>query len=528
MEGFKARAVKNISIINLYRKYQKLIENILLGAVFTIFIGSMVPIYLVGRYDRIAIDDYAYGEYAHFAWVNTHSIIEVLKAACHKVYEIYYSWQGTWFSVFLFGLHPAVFHFDAYAIVPYLMTGIIIITMSFFLFEVLVKHFGMTNKQYLICDLLLLFLYMQFEPYTYCAIYWWVGSVHYIIPLAVCFIAFTLTSRFLRMGHSTQFIGICICAIIVSGTNYLAAFFLPLGAFLLILSYLFSNYKREDRKVTFTWKRIYLFLIPLFLEFIGMLISVLAPGNFVRKNVDLSVGAYFAALGKSIMKGTASVFEYLVSKPITSVVLLILAAIIWYMLCVNKADAHKRCKHPVLFVLYVHFARCLVYWPEFFSGDSVSGGVYNMYYQVYVLCAFLCILYLLNWLYGHLHQKSNGKITPDKRLSISIKLLTGSIICGFVIVILMGKSDMKSSAAYTAYDMLRSGRAVQYSQIAALQNDLLEYATDDVVTVPIQGEDYSPFIYSTPTENPEDWQNKALARYYNLKEVYGKPKDSVN
>lgn len=514
--------------MNSRRKHHRLLENILLAAAFIVFIVSMIPVYKLGSYARMAIDDYSYGEYAHAAWVSTHSVIEVLKAACRKVYEIYYSWQGTWFSVFLFGLHPAVFNFDAYGIVPYLMTGMIILTMSLFLLEILVKRFGLTVKQCIICDLMLLFLYMQFEPYTYCAMYWWVGSAHYIVPLALCFIALTLTSRFLRTGRIGQFIGICACTVLVSGSNYLAAFFLPLGAALLIFSDLLPDFKMGNGKAEVQWKRIWLFVIPLLLEFAGMLISVLAPGNFVRKNVDLSIGAYFVALGQAMIKGTISGYEYLIQKPVTSMVFAMLAAVIWYMICINKQDTQKKFRHPILFVLYVHLARCIIYWPEIFSGDSVSGGVANMYYQMYVLCTFLCILYVLNWLYGFLQKRSNGRFAFDQYGNTSVKLLAGTVICSAVIVIMLGKADMKSSAAYTAYDMLRSGRAAQYAQMISLQNELLEYPEGDTVTVPIDGEDFSPFVYSTPTQDPENWQNEALARYYGLEKVYGKPKDAAD
>lgn len=520
--------MSNIAMINSHRTKYRLIENILLAAAFAAFIVSMLPVYRLGAYDRMAMDDYSYGEYAHAAWVSTHSVLEVLKAACRKVYEIYYSWQGTWFSVFLFGLHPAVFNFDAYGIVPYLMTGMIILTMSLFLYEILAKRFGLTVKQYIFCDLLLLFLYMQFEPYTYCAMYWWVGAAHYVVPLALCFLALTLTSRFLRSGRAAQFVGICACTVLVSGSNYLAAFFLPLGAALLIVSDLLPDFKMGNGKAAFKRKRIGLFAIPLLLEFAGMLISVLAPGNFVRKDVDLSVGAYFVALGQAMIKGTAGTFEFLVQKPVTSVAFVVLAAVVWFMICVNGQDLSGRFKHPVLFVLYIHLARCIIYWPEIFSGDSVSGGVANMYYQTYVLCTFLCIVYVMSWLYGFLQKKKIGEFSPDHYINAGVKLLAGTVICSAAVVVLLGKPDLKTSAAYTAYDMLRSGRAEQYAQMISLQNEMLEYPEGDIVTVPIDGEDFSPFVYSAPTQDPENWENAAMARYYGLEKVYGKPKDAAD
>ena len=86
-----------------------------------IFLLSIIPILAVARYDCASGDDYGFGAAAHQAFVRTGSVAAAVQADVHHVGEVYEIWQGTWLSCFLFGLHPEVFHYHAYEIVPWIM-----------------------------------------------------------------------------------------------------------------------------------------------------------------------------------------------------------------------------------------------------------------------------------------------------------------------------------------------------------------------------------------------------------------------
>lgn len=75
----------------------------------TLFLISLLPVCRLAFYAHPAGDDYAYGVAAHLAWTDTHSLSAVLAAAVSNVKGYYTSWQGTYSSIFLMSLQPAIF-----------------------------------------------------------------------------------------------------------------------------------------------------------------------------------------------------------------------------------------------------------------------------------------------------------------------------------------------------------------------------------------------------------------------------------
>jgi len=73
------------------------------------FLISLLPVCRLAFYAHPAGDDYAYGVAAHLAWTDTHSLSAVLAAAVSNVKGYYTSWQGTYSSIFLMSLQPAIF-----------------------------------------------------------------------------------------------------------------------------------------------------------------------------------------------------------------------------------------------------------------------------------------------------------------------------------------------------------------------------------------------------------------------------------
>lgn len=81
----------------MIKKGNKNVEAVI---IILIFIVSMLPIWYLAGYARPSGDDYGYSVLTHAAWLETHSLIEVLKAAINTVEKYYTSWNGNWFTVF--------------------------------------------------------------------------------------------------------------------------------------------------------------------------------------------------------------------------------------------------------------------------------------------------------------------------------------------------------------------------------------------------------------------------------------------
>lgn len=86
---------------------------------------SLIPIFAASVYAFPQADDWSYSWRTHLAWVDTHSLVEVVKGAFAAVAESYMDWQGTFSSIFLMSLQPGIWGERFYAVVPFLMTGLL-------------------------------------------------------------------------------------------------------------------------------------------------------------------------------------------------------------------------------------------------------------------------------------------------------------------------------------------------------------------------------------------------------------------
>lgn len=147
-----------------------------------LFVLSITPILYLAGYVHATGDDYGYGALTHAAWLESHSLIEVLKASFKTIHKYYFSWQGTWFSIFLFTLQPEVFSPHTYWIVPVLMVLLIIVGTTMPGYYFLVCRIGMKKSYFIIIDCILLLLMFQFFPSTKSGIFWYNGTAHYVVP----------------------------------------------------------------------------------------------------------------------------------------------------------------------------------------------------------------------------------------------------------------------------------------------------------------------------------------------------------
>ena len=154
-----------------------------------LFIISLIPILYLSGYDHAIGDDYGYGFRAHCAWLESHDLREVMRMALETARIYWHTWQGTWFTIFLMALQPEVFSPNAYWIVPWLMLAVNIGSTSLLLHYFMVRRLELSVPTFLCVDILLLMSMIQFFPSTKSGIFWYNGSVHYIIPYGLAMLA---------------------------------------------------------------------------------------------------------------------------------------------------------------------------------------------------------------------------------------------------------------------------------------------------------------------------------------------------
>ena len=159
--------------INMQKKYEKAVAflqrcgNGLLGFVNRIsisrmvvcaailFVLSMIPLLLLGKYNVMCIDDYDYGRQVHDTWIATGSLWESIQTALRQTGEFFMDWQGTYVSCFLMAVCPMNFRYDIAFVVPIIMIGMFATGTFLFGRQILTRWLGSDKKQAALVMLLL-------------------------------------------------------------------------------------------------------------------------------------------------------------------------------------------------------------------------------------------------------------------------------------------------------------------------------------------------------------------------------------
>lgn len=493
-------------IKKIYRKICNLLslKNISWMAIVG-FIFLLLPICYLSFVNRATGDDYGYGIFTREAWVTTGSLLKVMEAAGRTVKHYYYTWQGTWFSIFVFSLQPEVFHEHAYVIVVFLML-FLWIGSTFLLFnKVLHKELSMDIWSCCLVTIIFLIISIEFIPNTRASIFWYNGTVHYMLPFTMCQLLIYLLICYGKEYKIRYLTGIIILMVFLGGSNYQAALF----ALIIAVYAGIINYCKGKNK------HIFLLLIPIFLEMIGLIISMKAPGNKVRggEEFGFSVAKGIKTIGMSFVEGIATVGEYLKEKPLVFVGLFIIFLIVFEVFLRESIRNHKEecfvLRHPFWGFAALCCLYCAMQAPEIYAGVSVSKGVDNTNFLVFLLCTFAIMLIVA------------GKVVPRiKTTSEEFHcriVVPGIILC--LIAVILFKGEIRSGSTFSSLEYITSGQAADFKEQMELQTKLMmDESTEDVVVPEINGEQ-GPLSHMPVTDDNDNFTNWATSKFYGKNSV---------
>lgn len=462
-------------------------------------------------FNRATADDYSYGEYTRRAWVETGSVLEVFKAAFQKVHDIYFSWQGTWFDVFLFSMQPEVFSNSAYWI-GNLLTMVLFISAFFWIMHrFMVKRLGIEKNIFFFSTVAFLFLFYQFVPDKYSSIFWYNGCAHYMIPTAIVFWGISLAVDYSIDYKNKSLIVVSFIYAILGGVNYLPAIMsLLLLVYIIVDSYYF-------RKVSSS--KIFLLSIPMGLEMIGLLISVLAPGNYIREDIPFSLKLFVSALFLSFKNAFIDMINRFRDYSYLLLFLLVFAIVFFLLLLKSEHINSDAFAKPALFTAVMYIVYTLMYWPEMFVQTTVSPGVSNFCFMAFYLMLFVSIIYWEGWIICYLRKKNKSKEGSFLKYRGTIIISVAVIFVG--ISLLYFKDYLKESTDYRCYRFLTSGSASVYKEKMDRQTEILEDTSNLSPMLPIIGDNVDPLFCMSISKGKDAWANRALCRFYGKDEVYG-------
>lgn len=463
---------------------------------FGIFILSLIPILYLSGYVHASGDDYGYGARTHAIWLESGSLFQTLKTAAHTSAEYYYGWQGTWFTIFLMALQPEVFSVNGYWIVPWLMLGINIFSTSVFTHYFLVTKLRLQKGTWGCVNILLLLSMIQFIPRKKSAIFWWNGTVHYIVPYALALLAVYAMFRFDDTGKKRFLILACISMFCLGGSSYLA----PLFA-LIVLFYLLIFEGKKNR-------RLFWLLLPAAIEIAGLVVSFLSPGNKERGGEEF--GFHLSLIAVTILKcfkeGVITIAGYVRDYPAVFFIFLVIAMLLLEAFMRVEKTVHF--PMPLLFFGMMFCLYCAMFAPGIYAGVEVSGGVPNTIFQFFLLTFLADLVYGLGWLSSRWKEKA-------KTMSISkIRLTFLPFLCMGILLVFVQRGTLKTSTVYECCEYIVSGQADDYKAQMEERLALLLDPTLKEVELPEMNPEQGPLMHMEVMEDPDAWTNMVAEQFF--------------
>ena len=450
-----------------------------------LFMISLLPIFYVGLYTYPTGDDFWYGKLVMKAWREQHSVFACIGAAFTTIKNFYYSWQGTWYSIFLFCFNPEMFVKGGYKIVPVLAVGLLCGGYYLLLYQTMVKTLKLPKRTTLVCFCVLLFQMLQYMPRTTSGIYWFNGIMHYNANTFTAMVAISMMILFLREGKKYALALMLLTMFLIGGGNYQAALMPLLFWGFLVIAAFFNVAKgtglKERFMAVFRAKRVWLLGLGVMLEVPGVLISGLAPGNSIRSeefemNLKWLLQCVYYAIDRGIYLVRDNYFEKYPSMFFFAV---LLCVFLWYEMWNVQKKTHFKFPAPIVFVLYMCGIYWAMYYPEIVSKSDVSGGVPDTTQQIFLITSLANIIYVIGYvqrvLREHIKEETLQKAwwgpAINRGTGIARKVSNLMVLIGLITSGLAGYSQ---STDMLCVDLVRSGRAKVYATVRKEQIRILE------------------------------------------------------
>lgn len=458
--------------------------------------GCILPLALISRYARPSGDDFGYSAASHVAWVTTHSIWAVLQAGIETTKNMCITWNGDWFSVFIFTWMPEVFVAGSFPMVPlFFMFANIAITL-WLCHEILSKRLEIGRVQSLAIGSIVLAFEYLFIPSTACILFWWVGVVHYMLPHFFAMLSLIYLSKYARIPKKKYLVLLSLLAIGIGGSSYYS-YFMILFVYLLVI---LSPFWKEKSK--------YYVFIPLIIGTICVVIQIIMPGNRARvSGLTYEAQGAISTIFRALLVAAQSPIQYCQEQPLLGIGLVFLAIIIAVFM--GHIGSKFAFPYPILFIGYMFGIYAAMFTPEIYADTAISGGPGNMEYITFLLTFCAALIYAFGWWHSHYgNSKVMNYIDRYKKQILACLLLF------FVLSVVIFRHDVKNTRTYEAVEYYTSGRADDFKNQIASQMEIL---LDDTIkeaylcpTNPVQG----PLFHMPVIADPDAFTNSIVAQFY--------------
>lgn len=484
-------------------------------AIVCFVILCLLPLFMIGQYNHPCADDYGYGIDTRDAWRDTHSLSEVVKAAVGRAEHTYKTWQGTFNSIFLMALTPAAFGEQYYAVVPYIMLGMLTVSILYLSKVVLHDLLGASYSNTVIIAIALLFMMIEGIYTPASAFFWYNSAVHYTFMQAVMFLAVAFLIRSV-IADKANIRGLsCVlatlCAYCVGGGNYLNALIsLILFVAISVLFTIIFICSKKNSAETAKCSSFYLSYIPTIIFSVAFIVNVVAPGNSVRGGNFSDVSAISA-----ILRSFASGWKYCGKwMSLFTLVLLILALpAIWSAVKKTKYDF----KFPLLVLLFSYCLFSASFTSSHYGlGQEGLPRTFNNCKMLYHLLLILNEIYIVGWLQRFLQKASKEKV---RKIEIKHSIVFYIIVCVMLAGVFLSCENKEANyPSYASAKYMKEGYALYYHMQYLERLNILS-GSETVVYLKEIVPKLNVLYVDDITTDPKDWRNQHYARWHGKDQV---------
>ncbi len=516
-----------------------------------LFVLTLIPIILIAPFGHATGDDLGYGAHVMQALRDGTGIAGALSNIAGEIVSKWYTWQGTWASIFLFCIEPSVFGERLYTIVPLLAVAMFCIGTGYFLYHFLTRVMRISRSAFVTIFSLLSILAIQYMPYMRGGIFWYTSVAHYLIPYCAAMVSAVFADRFLQSGQNKYLAGMCLLMAYLGGASY------PAIVLSLELTLLLILYAAADGRMS---RRCLLILLPLALMLAGFAVSAAAPGNKVRGGEGFgsrgAAGIVMVIVNSIKVCAVRGAGYFLRARPLILLLPITLGfAAEGYDACGEASPAviassagsipaagavpdqltqggrgvkglprlRAFLRHPVTVAVLCFLIAAGVYAPEVYSAVDVSGGVPDTEYFVTLVMLVVALSYAGCALRLRADRAAHRAGFATRQHVLNMLMFFGAL----VLCAIFGKHLIGGSVDYTCYTFWKSGQLSDYTRqmeekLSILQND----DTGDVL-VPEMNNEQGPFMCMAEIGDPDNFNNVSSAAFYGKRSVTAVPRQEL-
>lgn len=461
------------------------------GLVLFIVVFVVIALCMLGMniYNYPAADDYTNMNKFYTALGDdrlsiTTGIETVLKLAANT----YGTWQGTYFSNVLFFVNPLIVSVKAYKIVMVAIQLFYYASVFYLIFSIKkVVGNNITNKQAVVISMATILFSLAFMLSPSEGIYWFTGTILYLIPFAMSLFFLGLLMRFFKRTRKSTYVILLVLALALGGTSYVTGLFIGMTLLLLCVHVFIRKNKNK-----------YYMLGLLVIFAVGFAFNVLCPGNFMRiSNFDSNrsiIGAAFMSVPLAFEMIKYALFNT-VLIPVTILLVPVMVKII------KKSRYDYKFKFVLPIVLLLAFISFYVPCTYSYNSFYEEGRVKNVQFWYLAMMIEFAVFYVLGATYRKCPQFFTAR-------SNKIYYLVGTVL----LVGMLSGVDVDNLKTTIAIKELTFGAANEYG--ACMDNLSWQIEQSDGIVEVSNCAIRPTSLHVITLTNNDDWVMNGLEQYY--------------